>query len=261
METSVLNASPIIVLAASSVLILVAIGISMWLHLGFERSIVIAALRATVQLLAVGVLLAVVVESGWEAVLAPLWITAMIVIAAFVVASRAGLPSIRFLAGVAVAVPTLIALAVVFGFGVLPSEPIQMIVVAGITIGNTLPATVQGVDQVRRQMTSDRSTIEGLLALGVDSGRSSRFMVAEATRVAVQPQIERTKVVGLVALPGAFTGLLIAGVEPFEAAVIQLVVMFLVLGSVAVSSATMAALTARRAFTPDQRLRTVDASF
>jgi putative ABC transport system permease protein len=261
MDTSVLHASPIAVLAASTVLILVAIGISLWLRLGFERSIVVAALRATVQLLVVGVLLSVVVDSGWESILAPLWILVMIAIAAFVVASRAGLPSIRMLAATAIAVPTAVVLAVVFGFGVLPAEPIQMIVVAGITIGNTLPATVQGVDQVRRQMTRDRATIEGLLSLGIDSGRSSRFMVAEATRVAVQPQIERTKVVGLVALPGAFTGLLIAGVDPLEAAVIQLVVMFLVLGSVAVSSATMAALTARRAFTPDQRLRTVDASF
>ena len=260
METSVLNASPFVVLIASAVLILVAVGISRWLHLGFERSILIASVRAAVQLLAVGVLLAIVVESGWEAVLAPLWIIGMVVIAAYVVAARAGVPSLRWLAAIAVAVPTAVSLAVVFGFGVLPAEPIQMIVVAGITIGNTLPATVQGVDQVRRQMTRDRSVIEGLLALGVDAGRSSRFMVAEATRVAVQPQIERTKVVGLVALPGAFTGLLIAGVEPLEAAVIQLVVMFLVLGSVAISSATMALLTARRAFTPDQRLRAVDAS-
>jgi putative ABC transport system permease protein len=83
-------------------------------------------------------------------------------------------------------------------------------------------------------------------------------MVAEATRVALLPQIERTKVVGLVALPGAFTGLLIAGVAPFEAAIVQLVVMYLVLGSVAVSAAVVALVTARRAFTPDQRLRTIE---
>lgn len=72
------------------------------------------------------------------------------------------------------------------------------------------------------------------------------------------PQIERTKVVGLIALPGAFTGLLIAGMDPFEAALIQLVVMYLVLGSVAVSSAVVALVSARDAFTPDQRLRHAD---
>lgn len=133
-----------------------------------------------------------------------------------------------------------------------------MIVVAGITIGNTLPATVLGADQIRKQLTDGRATIEGLLALGVDSDRSSRFMVAEATRIALLPQIERTKVVGLVALPGAFTGLLIAGVAPLEAAMVQLVVMYLVLGSVAVSAAVVAVITARRAFTPDQRLKPIE---
>ena len=255
MDTTVLNANPLVVLAASTVLILIAVGIARWLRLGFERSIVIAAVRAAVQLIVVGVLLTVVIDSDLEALLAPLWIAAMIGIAAFVVARRAGSNDIIVPAILAIGLPTVVVLAVVFGFGVLPSEPIQFIVIAGITIGNTLPATVLGADQIRRQLTEGRATVEGLLALGIDARRSSRFIVSEATRVAILPQVERTKVVGLVALPGAFTGLLIAGVAPLEAAIVQLVVMFLVLGSVAMSSAVVAVVTARNAFTPDQRLK------
>lgn len=257
MDTTVLTANPLVVLAASTVLIVIAVGIARWLHLGFERSIIVASLRAAFQLIAVGVLLTLVIDSHLEALLAPLWIASMIGIAAVVVARRAGSNALILPAIVAVGFPTLVVLAVVFGFGVLPAEPIQFIVIAGITIGNTLPATVLGADQIRRQLTDGRATVEGLLALGVDAGRSSRFMVAEASRVAILPQIERTKVVGLVALPGAFTGLLIAGVPPLEAAVVQLVVMFLVLGSVAMSSAVVAVITARRAFTPDQRLKPI----
>ena len=258
MDTTVLNANPLIVLAASTVLIVIAVAISRWLRLGFARGIVLASVRAAVQLIAVGILLTIVVDSGWEALLAPVWIAAMIAIAAYVVSQRAHTRSVLIPAALAVGGPTLLALAIVFGFGVLPPEPIQMIVVAGITIGNTLPATVLGADQIRKQLSDGRASIEALLALGVDSNRSGRFMVAEATRVALIPQIERTKVVGLVALPGAFTGLLIAGVAPFEAAIVQLVVMYLVLGSVAVSAAVVALVTARRAFTPDQRLRTIE---
>ncbi|MDJ0791777.1 MAG: ABC transporter permease [Acidimicrobiia bacterium] len=259
MDTTVLNANPLVVLAASTVLIVIAIAIARWLHLDIERSIVIAAVRASVQLIAVGVLLTVVIDSGLEALLAPLWIAVMVVIAAVVVARRAGSQAVLVPAIFAIGIPTVIVLAVVFGFGVLPAEPIQFIVVAGITIGNTLPATVLGTDQIRRQLTEDRATVEALLALGIDARRSSRFMVSEATRVAILPQIERTKVVGLVALPGAFTGLLIAGVAPLEAAVVQLVVMFLVLGSVAMSSAVVAVITAQRAFTSDQRLKPIEA--
>ena len=50
--------------------------------------------------------------------------------------------------------------------------------------------------------------------------------------MALVPQIERTNIVGLIALPGAMTGLLLAGVAPLDAVLIQLVVMYLVLGAV-----------------------------
>ncbi|MGI9667544.1 MAG: ABC transporter permease [Acidimicrobiia bacterium] len=254
MDNSILSVNPGVVLAASLILVGAAVATSMWLRLGVEKSIIIAAVRAAVQLILVGLLLTAVIGSDWEWLLAPLWIVAMVGIAAYVVARRTGTNAILPAAIAAIGASTAIALLVVFGLGVLPAEPIQMIVIAGITIGNVMPATVLGADQIKRQLTEGRPVIEGLLALGIDSGRSTRFMVAEATRVAILPQIERTKVVGMIALPGAFTGLLIAGVPPLEAAVVQLVVMYLVLGSVAVSSSTVALVTARKAFTPDQRL-------
>ena len=58
-------------------------------------------------------------------------------------------------------------------------------------------------------------------------------------RTASIPQTERTKVVGLIALPGAMTGLLLAGVDPIDAVLIQAAVMFLVLGSVATTVAVV----------------------
>lgn len=258
MDTVVLESNPIVVLAASLVLVGVSIALAWWLRLGVERSIAWASARAAVQLVAVGVLLSLIVDTSWEALLAPLWILAMVAIASITVARRAGRRSVLVPAALAITASTGLSLVVVFGFGVLPFEPIQAIVVAGITIGNTLPATVLAADRVRTQLTDGRPVIEGMLALGIDARGSTRYVVSEATRVSLIPQIERTKVVGLIALPGAFTGLLIAGVQPLEAAIIQLVVMYLVLGSVAVSTATVALVTARAAFTPDQRLRPVE---
>ena len=250
-----LDLNPVVVLAASLVLVGVAVAISAYLRLGFERSILWASIRAGVQLTLVGVLLAFVLSSAWDRILAPLWIVAMIVIAAIVVSRRARSRSVFPAALLSVGASTLLSLVIVFGFGVLPLEPIQLIVIAGITIGNALPATVVAADQVTRKMTEDRHQVEGLLSLGFMARDAARFIVREATRVSLLPQIERTKVVGLVALPGAMVGLLIAGVDPIDAVIIQLVVMYLVLGTVAISSTTVAIVTARQAFTPDQRLR------
>ena len=258
MDTSILEANPLAVVAASLTLVGAAAVMAWWLGLGVQRSIMWASVRAAIQLVAVGVVLSFAIDSSWEWILAPVWIVAMVAIAANTVRQRARRTGVAVPAALAIAAATLLSMAVVFGFGVLPAEPIQMIVVAGITIGNVMPATVVATDQVHKQLTDGRATIEGLLALGIDAGRSTRYIVAEATRVSLIPQIERTKVVGLIALPGAFTGLLIAGVDPLEAAVIQLVVMYLVLGSVAISTAVVALTSARTAFTPDQRLKPVE---
>jgi putative ABC transport system permease protein len=252
----VLDVNLLVVLGASLVLVAIAVGVSMYLRLGVEKSIIWASVRAAVQLTAVGVLLVLVLDSAWERLLAPIWIIAMVGIAAFVVSRRAGTISVIPAALLAVGGSTAVSLAVVFGFGVLPAEPIEMIVIAGITIGNALPATVVAVDQVVTKMTTERPQVEGLLALGFNAGQAARVVVRDSARVALLPQIERTKIVGLVALPGAMTGLLLAGVDPIDAVIIQLVVMYLVLGSVAVSATLVAVVTASKAFTPDQRLKT-----
>ena len=59
---------------------------------------------------------------------------------------------------------------------------------------------------------------------------------------------------GLVFLPGAMTGLILAGVPPTQAVLVQAVVMFLVLGSTATSAVVIGLGLVRRLFTFDHRL-------
>ena len=83
-----------------------------------------------------------------------------------------------------------------------------------------------------------------------------RFLAPEVARLALIPQIERTKVVGLIALPGAMTGLLLGGVDPVDAVVIQLLVMYLVLGAAAITVIVMVMAVTRSTITP--RLQVAD---
>src|SRR5688500_8813251 len=76
-------------LAASLVLVAVAVALSMRQRLGLERSMVWAAARALVQLLAVGAALALVIDPGSPLVLSWLWIVAMLGLAADTVRRRA----------------------------------------------------------------------------------------------------------------------------------------------------------------------------
>ncbi len=70
----------------------------------------------------------------------------------------------------------------------------------------------------------------------------------------MSPQIETTKATRLVFLPGAMTGLILAGVSPVQAVLVQAVVMFLILGSVAITTVVVALGLVRRVFTHDHRL-------
>ena len=73
-------------------------------------------------------------------------------------------------------------------------------------------------------------------------------------RTAMLPTVDQTKVVGLVALPGAMTGMILAGASAAQAIRLQLVVMYMLLGGNAFAALVSGELTLRRLFTPDHQL-------
>lgn len=242
--------------AASLLLVAAALLVGWWLQLGVTRRIVVAAVRAGVQLLLVGLLLTAVITARGAHWWAWLWVITMVAITSFVARRRSPeIPGGWLVTVASVVVATTVCLGVIFGFGILDYSPINLVVVAGITIGNTLPSIVLTGKQLVDALRDGRGQIESLLALGFDVLGVTRFAGAEIARTALIPQIERTNVVGLIALPGAMTGLLLAGTDPVDAVLVQLIVMYLVLGAVALSVVVTIAVGMRRMFTPDLRLR------
>jgi UDP-glucose/iron transport system permease protein len=242
-------------LAASLVLVGVAVGLSFWRRLDLERSIVWASLRALVQLLLVGVALDFVL--GRTLAWSWAWIAAMVLFAADTVRRRAPeVPQLYRLALVAFAAAAIVTLTVLFGLRIFPLEPKTLIPLAGMMIGNSMTATVVVARRVLDELRDKRDEVEARLALGIAAPDAARPYVRSALRTALIPQIETTKAVGLVFLPGAMTGLILAGTAPLAAVKIQVAVMYLVLGATATTTAVVALGVQRRLFTPDQRLST-----
>lgn len=245
--------------AAALVLIVVAVVLSFWQHLHLERSIVWAATRAAVQLLLVGSALAIVFALPASTWIAWAWVAAMVVVASVVVRRRAPeVPGALPLALIALGIVATVSMAVVFGLGIFPLEAQAIIPIAGMVIGNSMGATVVVSRRVVGELRDKRPEVEARLALGQPWTDASRPYVREAMRTALLPQIESTKVVGLIALPGAMTGLILAGVEPRDAVLVQLAIMYLILGSVATSVTVIGLGLSRRLFTPDHRLVRLD---
>ena len=93
-----------------------------------------------------------------------------------------------------------------------------------------------------------------MLALGIDQRKALNGVRVEALRLALLPQIETTRSVGIVFLPGVLTGLILAGIDPLDAALIQASVLFLILGSAAITGLVVVITGANRFITEDQRL-------
>lgn len=240
-------------LAASTVLVAVAIALSFTQRLSLERSIAWASVRALVQLLLVGVALDFVLRESlaWSWA----WVVAMVLFAADTVRRRAPeVPRVFALALVAFLAAGAVSLLVLFGLGVFSLEPRTLIPLAGMTIGNSMTATVVVARRVLDELRDKRDEVEARLALGIASSDAARPYVRSALRTALIPQIETTKAVGLVFLPGAMTGLILAGTPPLEAVKVQAAVMYLILGATAATTAVVALGVQRRLFTGDHRL-------
>ena len=243
-------------LVASLVLVAAAAAISWWRRLGLERRILWATVRAIAQLLAVGVALAVVIDPGRPLLWSWLWVAAMTVYAGDVVRRRAPeIPRLLPLAAVAFVAAAVLTLGVVFGLGIMPVEGRTVVPLAGMMVGNAMNSAVLTARRTVEELRDKRAEIEARLALGQPAPVAARPYLAAALRTALIPQVETTKAVGLVFLPGAMTGLILAGVEPVDAVLVQAVVMFLVLGAVATTSAVIGVGLIHRLFTSDHRLR------
>ena len=245
-------------LATSGLLIAVAVAISLWRRLGLERSLLWAAARALGQLLIVGWALQLVVDPDDPLIWSGLWLVFMVFFAAWTTSQRArDVPRVFPLSLFAYSIAGLVTLGVLFGFQVYEVEGRTIVPLAGIVVGNSLSATVLVSRQLLIAAREQRDVIEGRLALGLSAAEAFKPHLRQSLRTALVPQIETTKAVGIVALPGAMVGLILAGVAPADAVKVQISVMYLVLGSVATTTTVMSLGISRQLFTQAQQLRRV----
>jgi putative ABC transport system permease protein len=107
-----------------------------------------------------------------------------------------------------------ITLGVLFGLTVFPLQGRTLVPIAGMMVGNSMTATVLAARRLVDELRDKRDEVEARLALGQPARDAARPYVRAALRAALSPQIETTKATGLVFLPGAMTGLILAGVSP-----------------------------------------------
>ena len=179
----------------------------------------------------------------------------MVIFAAVTVSRRAPmLPGVLGVAFVAMTASAVAGLGLLFALGIFPVAGRTVVPVAGMVLGNSLAAGVLTIRRLVEAVAERRADLEARLALGLPWQHAVRPTVRQVLRTGIAPDIERIKALGIVVLPGAMTGLILAGVDPLDAVRVQLALLYVILGSVTTTASVIALLGTRRLFTADHRL-------
>jgi putative ABC transport system permease protein len=246
-------------LGIATALVLVSGLVSLSLRLGLERKLLVASLRTLVQLLMVGYILEWVFRIEHVALI---FAALGIMIA---VAGRAAIQrSSRTFTGAywnAVVTLTLTGLMTTFTVtGVIIEVepwylPQYVIPLGGMVLGNSLTAISLSLDHLLESLDDRREQVEMELAHGATRWEAARDHVSAAVRRGMIPIINSMMVVGIVSLPGMMTGQILAGADPLDAVKYQVLVMFMLAASTALSSMIMSLLVYRRIFNDRHQLR------
>ena len=238
----------------SLLLVTVAGAVAYRQRLGLTRELVVAATRAAVQLVTAGALLRILFQR--PSLLGPAgWMTAMIVIAGQVAGRRgAGLSRARVAATGGVAASTVATLVTLLAGRVIAAEARVIVPVGGMIVSSAMLAAGSALRRLDDEVRQSRPAIEARLCLGQSGRQAILPLQRTALRTALIPAIDSTKVVGLISLPGAMTGLILAGISPLTAIRYQIVVMYMQLAATALAALITVRVAEKSLFDDAQRL-------
>ncbi|WAZ19889.1 ABC transporter permease [Streptomyces cinnabarinus] len=210
---------------------------------GRAREVVTAGVRAALQLAAVSLVI------GWAvhhtaALIGFLFL--MFAVATRTAGRRITTNGTWWWAALPIAVPVAPVVAALVLAGLLTVPGIAVVPVTGILIGGALTATVLAGRRALDEVAGRFGEVEAALSLGFPDRDAHLEVARGAASDALLPALDQTRTVGLVTLPGAFVGMLLAGASPVLAGTVQVFVLIALLAVEALSVALTVELVARR---------------
>lgn len=232
----------------------IAFGVSLAQKLRLERDIAEVIVRTFVQLVAIGYVLKFIFaqeQLWWTSVM----IIAMTFVGAYTSAGRAkGIPKPFAITLSAMVTAIAVAILLLLGLSIIPPKPMFLIPIAGMVIGNTMNTLSVMLIRIREGFSENRDTIEVALALGKSPATASANIVKSAARLSLIPMLDRVKVSGIIFLPGAMTGMILAGASPLQAVKFQIIIMYLLIGTPTIATLIACRMAYRRFFNDAEQL-------
>ena len=223
-------------LALTLIFVIIPLLLSKTLRLGLEKDTLIATVRSIIQLFAVGYILKFVFESdSWIYILL---MVALMIFAAVQNARKKGksIPGITWKITVTIIAVEVLTQGILLGFSIVPPEAQYIIPISGMIVGNSMVLSILFLNRFTAEMEAHRDRVELILSLGGTPKQAIHTQLTDAIKASMIPTIESQKTMGLVQLPGMMSGQIIAGADPVQAVQFQLLILFLLLTTAAVSS-------------------------
>lgn len=215
-------------LGLTALLLVIPIIISYKEGLHIIKDLIVATVRAVVQLIILGFLLHYIfkINDKWLLVLC---VFVIIVNASWNTISRSSpvMHHVFLISFVAIFVGTALPLAGTIATGAIQFTANEVIPIGGMLANNGLIAINLAYQNLDRAFVQDGTNIESKLSLAPTPKLASKGAIRESIRLAIVPTIDSVKTYGLVSIPGMMTGLIIGGVPPLQAIKFQLLVVFI----------------------------------
>ncbi|SCT50822.1 ABC transporter permease [Staphylococcus aureus] len=215
-------------LGLTALLLVIPIIISYKEGLHIIKDLIVATLRAVVQLIILGFLLHYIfkISDKWLLVLC---VFVIIVNASWNTISRSSpvMHHVFLISFVAIFVGTALPLAGTIATGAIQFTANEVIPIGGMLANNGFIAINLAYQNLDRAFVQDGTNIESKLSLAATPKLASKGAIRESIRLAIVPTIDSVKTYGLVSIPGMMTGLIIGGVPPLQAIKFQLLVVFI----------------------------------
>ena len=211
-------------IAFAFILVLIPAFLSFKLSIGIEKEIVINSIRAFLQLTVLGFVLGFLFK-----IKNPLWyipiLFLMFLYAAYIAKKRT---NYKFLpAFLSIGFATLIILIIMVTLKIISLKPYQFIPIAGMIIGNSLNTYTLTIERLKREITLQKEVIESFISIGASLKEAYKIMQKEAIKAALIPVNNMLQTIGIVAIPGITTGMLLAGASPLKAVSYQIIIMYM----------------------------------
>ncbi|AXI07841.1 iron export ABC transporter permease subunit FetB [Oceanobacillus sp. 143] len=246
-------------LSLALIFVLIPIILSKAFNLELEKDTVIATVRSIIQLLIVGYILQFVFDS--ENIIYTVLMIALMIGAATQNARKKGaaIKGITWKLIVTFVFVEILTQGILLGFHITPAEAQYIIPISGMMIGNSMVLSILFLNRFTAEINAHQDEIELILSLGGTPKQAIHSQLIASIKASTIPTIESQKTIGLVQLPGMMSGQIIAGADPVQAVQFQLLILFLLLTTVVVTSVLLGFLSYPTLFNKQMQLLKVDA--